>query len=132
VIDKQQLKSTKTKAKVSQSMCIVALTCADTFRLRKQLFAEIKIHQSMDHPNIIAFEHCFEDEGNVYMQLELCAQGVSRALLERGEAGSLTRWIHLSSHFSIFCEEEDATLNLKLGTISLNSSALATICTITL
>ena len=31
----------------------------------------------MDHPNIIAFEHCFEDEGNVYMQLELCAQGVS-------------------------------------------------------
>ncbi|GAA5963700.1 hypothetical protein JCM3765_003550 [Sporobolomyces pararoseus] len=62
VIDKQQLKSTKTKAK---------------------LFAEIKIHQSMDHPNIIAFEHCFEDEGNVYMQLELCAQGSLLDLLRR-------------------------------------------------
>jgi len=35
----------------------------------------------MDHANIIAFEHCFEDEGNVYMQLELCAQGVSSLLL---------------------------------------------------
>ncbi|GJN88942.1 hypothetical protein Rhopal_001913-T1 [Rhodotorula paludigena] len=54
VIDKRQLKSTKTKAK---------------------LFAEIKIHQAMQHPNIIAFEHCFEDEGNVYMQLELCSNG---------------------------------------------------------
>ncbi|KWU46227.1 Pkinase-domain-containing protein [Rhodotorula sp. JG-1b] len=54
VIDKQQLKSTKTKSK---------------------LFAEIKIHQAMSHPNIIAFEHCFEDDGNVYMQLELCANG---------------------------------------------------------
>ncbi|GAA5928413.1 hypothetical protein JCM10213_005729 [Rhodosporidiobolus nylandii] len=54
VIDKQQLKSTKTKSK---------------------LFAEIKIHQAMQHPNIIAFEHCFEDDGNVYMQLELCSNG---------------------------------------------------------
>ncbi|GAA5849655.1 hypothetical protein JCM8547_000523 [Rhodosporidiobolus lusitaniae] len=54
VIDKQQLKSTKTKSK---------------------LFAEIKIHQAMQHPNIIAFEHCFEDDSNVYMQLELCSNG---------------------------------------------------------
>ncbi|GAA5917827.1 hypothetical protein JCM8208_000784, partial [Rhodotorula glutinis] len=54
VIDKRQLKSTKTKSK---------------------LFAEIKIHQAMQHPNIIAFESCFEDEGNVYMQLELCSNG---------------------------------------------------------
>ncbi|KPV75147.1 uncharacterized protein RHOBADRAFT_53167 [Rhodotorula graminis WP1] len=54
VIDKRQLKSTKTKSK---------------------LFAEIKIHQAMQHPNIIAFESCFEDDGNVYMQLELCSNG---------------------------------------------------------
>ncbi len=31
----------------------------------------------MVHPNIISFEHCFEDDRNVYMQLELCANGVS-------------------------------------------------------
>lgn len=30
----------------------------------------------MAHANIISFEHCFEDDGNVYMQLELCANGV--------------------------------------------------------
>lgn len=32
----------------------------------------------MSHANIISFEHCFEDDSNVYMQLELCANGVSR------------------------------------------------------
>ena len=41
-----------------------------------QLFAEIKLHQVMDHPNIIKFECCFEDSENVYMQLELCDNNV--------------------------------------------------------
>lgn len=41
-----------------------------------QLFGEIKIHQAMKHPNIIEFEHCFEDDGHVYMKLELCSHGV--------------------------------------------------------
>ncbi|KAM0748225.1 Pkinase-domain-containing protein [Meredithblackwellia eburnea MCA 4105] len=54
VISKEQLKSSKNKTK---------------------LFAEIKIHQSMKHANIINFEHCFEDSGHVYMQLELCENG---------------------------------------------------------
>lgn len=30
----------------------------------------------MMHPNILSFEHCFEDTDNVYMQLEFCAHGV--------------------------------------------------------
>lgn len=42
-----------------------------------QLFAEIKIHKSLHHPNIVDFEECFEDEENVYMVLELCEGGVS-------------------------------------------------------
>lgn len=29
----------------------------------------------MSHPNIIHFNHCFEDEINVYMQLDLCPYG---------------------------------------------------------
>ncbi|KAK4048367.1 Cell cycle serine/threonine-protein kinase cdc5/MSD2 [Microbotryomycetes sp. JL221] len=62
VIAKEQLKSTKNKSK---------------------LFGEIKIHQAMQHPNIISFEHCFEDEGCVYMQLELCANGSMLDLLRR-------------------------------------------------
>jgi len=40
------------------------------------LFAEIKIHKSLHHPNIVDFEECFEDEENVYMVLELCEGGV--------------------------------------------------------
>ncbi|ORY92413.1 hypothetical protein BCR35DRAFT_297802 [Leucosporidium creatinivorum] len=62
VIAKEQLKSTKNKSK---------------------LFGEIKIHQAMQHPNIVSFEHCFEDEGNVYMQLELCSNGSLLDLLRR-------------------------------------------------
>lgn len=30
----------------------------------------------MRHPNVVHFEQCFEDDGNVYMQLELCSNGV--------------------------------------------------------
>lgn len=62
VISKEQLKSSKTKGK---------------------LFAEIKLHQVMDHANIIKFECCFEDSSCVYMQLELCAHGSMLDLLRR-------------------------------------------------
>ncbi|KAK4705480.1 hypothetical protein P7C70_g731, partial [Phenoliferia sp. Uapishka_3] len=62
VISKEQLKSSKNKGK---------------------LFGEIKIHQAMQHPNIISFEHCFEDTGHVYMQLELCSNGSLLDLLRK-------------------------------------------------
>ena len=44
-----------------------------------QLWAEIKLHQMMQHPHIVRFDDCFEDEENVYMMLELCEHGVSYA-----------------------------------------------------
>lgn len=44
---------------------------------KPQLWAEIKLHQMLRHPNIVRFEDCFEDEENVYMVLELCDHGVS-------------------------------------------------------
>lgn len=90
VISKEQLKSTKTKSKVSP--IIMSLVVRSTILVLNlylpcpsnwlhfsllQLFAEIKLHQVMDHPNIIKFECCFEDTSCVYMQLELCAHGVS-------------------------------------------------------
>ena len=37
---------------------------------------QIKIHQAMVHPHIVRFENCFEDVGNVFMVLTLCANGV--------------------------------------------------------
>lgn len=44
--------------------------------LRYQLLAEIKIHRSMNHKNIVKFYKCFEDSENVYMLLELCEKTV--------------------------------------------------------
>ena len=35
--------------------------------------SEIKIHKRSVHENIVKFEHVFEDENNVYILLELCA-----------------------------------------------------------
>ncbi|KAJ3127555.1 Cell cycle serine/threonine-protein kinase cdc5/MSD2 [Physocladia obscura] len=52
----------------------------DSLKTQKQkakLFAEIKIHQTMNHPAIVAFNHVFEDDENVYIILELCENGAS-------------------------------------------------------
>ncbi|KAM9965488.1 hypothetical protein ACTFIW_005304 [Dictyostelium discoideum] len=43
-------------------------------RARSKLKSEIKIHSSLSHENIVKFEHCFENEENVYILLELCNQ----------------------------------------------------------
>lgn len=50
---------------------------------RNQLYAEIKIHQALTHPNIVTFEDCFEDDENVYMILELCERGSLMDMLRR-------------------------------------------------
>ena len=40
-------------------------------RSKKNLLSEIKIHQDLDHKNIVGFKHFFEDSNNVYVLLEL-------------------------------------------------------------
>lgn len=40
------------------------------------MFAEIKLHRALQHPNIVEFEDCFEDEEHVYMTMALCENGV--------------------------------------------------------
>ncbi|CAH7666116.1 PLK/PLK1 protein kinase [Phakopsora pachyrhizi] len=54
VVSKDQLKSSKNKSK---------------------LYAEIKLHRAMEHPHIVKFQSCFEDNQNVYLQMELCEHG---------------------------------------------------------
>ena len=39
--------------------------------------SEIKIHRSLNHPNVVAFEHFFEDYENVYILLEMCSNQVT-------------------------------------------------------
>ena len=37
-----------------------------------KLVSEIKLHQSLQHPNIVRFERYFDDDHNVYILLEIC------------------------------------------------------------
>lgn len=47
------------------------------------MLSEIKIHKSIKHPNIVHFEHVFEDKENVYILLELCKNETLSELLKR-------------------------------------------------
>ncbi|KAH9162501.1 Pkinase-domain-containing protein [Lactarius sanguifluus] len=51
--------------------------------LKTKLYAEIKIHKALDHPNIVRFINCFEDDENVYMTLELCPSGSISSMFHR-------------------------------------------------
>lgn len=79
VVTKDSLKTRKAKTKVGFSP-FVAWHRVTVF---PKLYAEIKIHRSLDHPNIVTFQECFEDAENVYMTLELCASGSLMDMLRR-------------------------------------------------
>ena len=51
---------------------MIAKNSLKTDRQKQKLVTEIKIHKSCHYPNIVAFEHNFEDTDNVYILLELC------------------------------------------------------------
>lgn len=46
---------------------------------KEKMTQEIKIHQSLNHPNIVKFFNFFDDSMNVYIVLELCKQ---RSMME--------------------------------------------------
>ncbi|GLE06890.1 hypothetical protein PINS_up016559 [Pythium insidiosum] len=48
-----------------------------------QFKSEIKIHKSLQHPNVVAFDRCFEDDENAYILLELCRNQSLSDLLRR-------------------------------------------------
>ena len=52
-------------------------------RAKQKLISEIKIHKSLHHPNIVAFEHYFEDSENVYLLIEICQHQTLNELLKR-------------------------------------------------
>ena len=52
-------------------------------RAKQKLISEIKIHKSLHHPNIVAFEHYFEDSENVYLLIEICLNQTLNELLKR-------------------------------------------------
>jgi len=52
-------------------------------RSRQKLMTEIRLHKSLRHPNIVKFEHVFEDQENVYILLELCEHQSLSELVKR-------------------------------------------------
>lgn len=52
-------------------------------RAKQKLMSEIKIHRSLHHPNVVGFEHFFEDSENVYIMLEICTNQTMNELLRR-------------------------------------------------
>ena len=51
---------------------MIAKSSIKSERQNQKLRTEIKIHKSCHHPQIVAFEHNFQDSDNVYILLELC------------------------------------------------------------
>ena len=52
-------------------------------RSRQKLMNEIKIHRTLNHNNIVKFEHYFEDNENVYIILNLCVNKSMSEMLKR-------------------------------------------------
>ena len=52
-------------------------------RDKKKLITEIRIHKSLHHCQIVAFEHNFEDNDFVYILLEICNNQTLNELLKR-------------------------------------------------
>ncbi|PWN41749.1 Pkinase-domain-containing protein [Ceraceosorus guamensis] len=62
---------------------ISKLALIESKKNKAKLLAEIMIHRSLDHPNIVRFEEAFEDDNNVYFRLELCKNGSMNDILKR-------------------------------------------------
>ena len=52
-------------------------------RAKQKLMSEIKIHRSLLHKNIVAFDYFFEDSENVYILLEMCHNQTLNELVRR-------------------------------------------------
>ena len=62
---------------------MIAKSSIKSERQNQKLRTEIKIHKSCHHPQIVAFEHNFQDSDNVYILLELCQNQTMNELLIR-------------------------------------------------
>ena len=67
----------------SYAIKIIKKTSLIKSRTKQKLISEIKIHKSLNHENIVKFEHYFEDEENVYILLELCYNQTLHELIKR-------------------------------------------------
>lgn len=74
---------TCTETKKVYAAKVVSKSSLVKSRAKQKLITEIKIHKSLHHPQIVGFEHYFEDTENVYILLEMCQNQSLNELLKR-------------------------------------------------
>ncbi|CAH0475014.1 unnamed protein product [Peronospora belbahrii] len=62
---------------------VVAKSSLLKLKAKQKFTSEIKIHKSLHHPQIVQFEHFFEDSDNAYIVLELCRNQSMSDLMRR-------------------------------------------------
>ncbi|KRW99450.1 Protein kinase-like domain [Pseudocohnilembus persalinus] len=74
---------TSLETKRVQAAKIIPKATLTKTRARSKLISEIKIHKALHNPNIVNFEHVFEDQENVYILLELCPNQTLNEIIKR-------------------------------------------------
>ncbi|KIY53253.1 Pkinase-domain-containing protein [Fistulina hepatica ATCC 64428] len=104
---------------------VITKSSLKTKKAKTKLYAEIKIHKSLSHPNVVGFQECFEDEDNVYMTLELCHGGSLMDMLRRRrrftEPETRFFMIQLIGACAYMHNHQVIHRDLKLGNIFLDS-----------
>jgi len=105
---------------------IVSKSSLTKKRALEKLLAEIKIHKSLHHENIVQYERVFEDKENVYIILEICPNQTLKELLKKRKRISelecvlyMTQIINALKHLH---EKRIIHRDLKLGNLLLGKS----------
>lgn len=91
---------------------------------KEKMKQEIKIHQSLSHPNVVRFLSCFDDDKNVYIVLELCKQRSMMELHKRRPTVTVAEcrfYIHqILEGVKYLHDNQIIHRDLKLGNLFLN------------
>ncbi|KAI8970077.1 kinase-like domain-containing protein [Mycotypha africana] len=68
---------------------VIAKSSINNDKIKSKLLAEINIHRTLKHDNIVKFHRCIEDKHNIYLVLELCENKTLSVML-KNRGGFLT------------------------------------------
>lgn len=91
---------------------------------KQKLMNEIKVHRSLNNQYVCRIVHFFDDDDNIYIILELCAEGTLESLLKvRKRLHTLEVQFftyHIAKTLQYFLSEKVIHRDLKLGNLLLN------------